>query len=78
MGKARIGKAKELLLEAELPLVQIAVTVGFADQAHFTRTFVRTTGQSPRAWQRARRSLNGHRPGELMPGASAEAKETSQ
>jgi AraC family transcriptional regulator len=52
--QARIAKAKQLLLESSLPLAQIAVDIGFADQAHFTRTFGRATGQSPRAWQRAR------------------------
>jgi len=51
--QARIAKAKQLLLESGLRLAQIAVDVGFADQAHFTRTFRRMAGQSPRAWQRA-------------------------
>jgi AraC-like DNA-binding protein len=52
--QARIGKAKQLLLESDLPLAQIAVDIGFADQAHFTRTFGRVVGQSPRVWQRTR------------------------
>jgi AraC family transcriptional regulator len=51
--QARIAKAKQLLLESGLQLAQIAVDIGFADQAHFTRTFRRMVGQSPRAWQRA-------------------------
>jgi AraC-like DNA-binding protein len=52
--QARICKAKQLLLEADRPLAQIAIDVGFADQAHFTRTFRREAGDSPGAWQRAR------------------------
>jgi AraC family transcriptional regulator len=52
--QARIARAKQLLLETDLPLAQISVDIGFADQAHFTRTFGRVTGQSPRAWQRTR------------------------
>jgi AraC family transcriptional regulator len=52
--QARIGKAKELLLEGDLSLARIAVDIGFADQAHFTRTFGRAVGESPRAWQRDR------------------------
>jgi AraC-like DNA-binding protein len=52
--QARIGKAKQLLLETDRPLAQIAIDVGFADQAHFTRTFRREAGESPGAWQRAR------------------------
>lgn len=52
--QARVGKAKQLLLETDRPLAQIAIDVGFADQAHFTRTFRREAGDSPGAWQRAR------------------------
>jgi AraC family transcriptional regulator len=53
--QARVAKAKQLLLQKDMPLAQIALDVGFADQAHFTRTFGRAAGQSPGAWQRARR-----------------------
>src|SRR5215469_12557782 len=49
---ARIAKAKELLLSSDRRLGQIAIDVGFADQAHFTRTFGRAVGESPGAWQR--------------------------
>ncbi len=52
--QARISKAKQLLLGTDRPLAQIAIDVGFADQAHFTRTFRREAGESPGAWQRAR------------------------
>jgi AraC-like DNA-binding protein len=52
--QARISKAKQLLLETDRPLAQVAIDVGFADQAHFTRTFRREAGESPGAWQRAR------------------------
>jgi AraC-like DNA-binding protein len=53
--EARIAKAKQLLLESDRTLPQIALDVGFADQAHFTRTFGRRIGQSPGAWRRAHR-----------------------
>ena len=52
--QARITKAKQLLLETDRPLAQIAIDVGFADQAHFTRTLRREAGESPGAWPRAR------------------------
>jgi AraC family transcriptional regulator len=52
--RARIEKAQQLLLETDHPIARIALEAGFADQAHLTRTFQRLTGQSPRAWQRAR------------------------
>jgi AraC-like DNA-binding protein len=52
--KRRIERAKELLLEGELDLVQIALTSGFFDQSHFTRTFGRSEGHSPGKWRRLR------------------------
>jgi len=51
--EARIAKAKQLLLESDRTLSEIALDVGFADQSHFTRTFGRQVGQSPAAWRRA-------------------------
>lgn len=51
---ARIDKAKQHLLADELPLAEIALVVGFTDQAHFTHTFSKIEGVSPRSWQRAR------------------------
>ena len=54
--KRRIGRAKELLLEGELELVQIALDCGFSDQSHFTRTFRRSEGHSPGKWRRLRRN----------------------
>jgi len=48
----RIERAKELMLETDLPLVQIALDCGLADQAHLTRLFTRIVGISPAAWRR--------------------------
>ena len=53
--EARCIRAKQLLLEGRLGLAEIALDVGFCDQAHFTRTFARTVGTSPGAWRRERR-----------------------
>ena len=52
--KRRIERAKELLLDGELNLVQVALTSGFSDQSHFTRTFGRSEGHSPGRWRRLR------------------------
>ena len=52
--KRRMERAKELLLEGELDLVQVAHTCGFFDQSHFTRTFSRSEGRSPGKWRRLR------------------------
>jgi AraC family transcriptional regulator len=49
----RIERAKEMMLETDSPLVQIALDCGLADQAHFTKLFTRIVGISPAAWRRA-------------------------
>jgi AraC family transcriptional regulator len=48
----RVERATSLLLGGHLPLSQIAVAAGFADQAHLSRRFRETVGASPGSWQR--------------------------
>lgn len=50
----RILKAKEYLLNSNLSVAQVALAVGFSDQAHFSRTFSRIVGAGPATWRRAR------------------------
>ncbi len=50
---ARIAKGKELMLEGQMSLAEVALMSGFADQAHFSHAFAKMEKQSPRAWQRA-------------------------
>lgn len=50
----RIEKAKDVMLESALPLKEIAILCGFADQSHFTRVFTRATGATPASWRRIR------------------------
>jgi AraC family transcriptional regulator len=45
--EARIAYARERMLGSDLPLVEIALAAGFADQGHFTRSFKRITGMTP-------------------------------
>jgi transcriptional regulator GlxA family with amidase domain len=52
---ARVRSACDLLLNSPKPLAEIAITCGFADQGHFTRTFRRLQGTSPGAWRRHHR-----------------------
>jgi len=52
--RRRVERAQGLILTTKLPLGQIAVDCGFADQAHFTKLFRRLTGESPGEWRRVR------------------------
>ena len=52
---ARIKRAQELLLLAKEPIAFIALQTGFADQSHFTKTFRRVTGVTPKGWQISRK-----------------------
>jgi AraC-like DNA-binding protein len=47
----RLEHAKRLLLESNLPLVEVAASAGFQTQAHFTEVFHRHTGVTPRAFR---------------------------
>jgi len=49
----RIERAQELLATADIPLADVAVQSGFADQAAFTRAFHRIAGMTPGRWRRA-------------------------
>lgn len=43
----RIVRAKKLLSETFLPIIDVATAVGLADQSYFARFFKRETGQTP-------------------------------
>jgi AraC family transcriptional regulator len=47
----RIERAKAVLATTEMPLVQVAFSVGFVAQAHFSTVFKRFTGKSPARWK---------------------------
>jgi AraC-like DNA-binding protein len=49
----RIERAKQLLLNTDQSLSEIALAMGFADQSHFTRVFSQRIKVSPAAWRRA-------------------------
>jgi AraC family transcriptional regulator len=54
----RLAEAGRLVLEGA-PLIEAAYTAGFADQAHFSRSFSRELGHSPKCLLPARASLSG-------------------
>lgn len=49
----RIERAQQLLKERDLPLADIALESGFANQSHFTRAFKQHLGLTPRTYQQA-------------------------
>ena len=48
----RLRAAKEMMLNGNRPLAEIATDCGFTDQSHLTRVFTSYVGTSPAAWRR--------------------------
>jgi len=48
--QARIERATAILRERNTTIARVAVNLGFADQSHFTRTFGRFVGVSPKSF----------------------------
>jgi two-component system response regulator YesN len=46
MNGIRVDKARELMSDPSLHIVDVAEKVGFTDMAHFSRVFRKQTGQS--------------------------------
>jgi len=49
--RCRIDKARQLLATHRLPVADVAITLGFASQSHFTDVFRRIVGTTPRRYQ---------------------------
>src|ERR1700748_474206 len=58
--RRRLERASHLMMTSAASLSEIALTVGFSDQAHLSRLFRQAFGQSPGHWRRERGN-----PGEL-------------
>ncbi len=43
----RVEQARKMLAQRDTPLIDIAISCGFADQPHFSRVFKQTVGESP-------------------------------
>ncbi|MBR8257605.1 helix-turn-helix domain-containing protein [Burkholderia ambifaria] len=52
VAKRRVERAKHLLRETSMELVEIALACGYASQSHFTKAFKTETGTTPGAWRR--------------------------
>lgn len=51
----RVDEAKRMLRNTQWPLSEIALSVGFSNQAHFTTSFKKVVGVTPSAYRRATR-----------------------
>jgi AraC family transcriptional regulator len=51
IAERRIERAKKLLQETELPISEIALRAGFSSQSHFTTSFRRVAGATPKAFR---------------------------
>ncbi|HVE77827.1 MAG TPA: AraC family transcriptional regulator [Gemmatimonadaceae bacterium] len=47
----RVERACAMIRDSSLPLTRVALAVGFAEHAHFTRSFRRVTGMTPSAYR---------------------------
>jgi AraC family transcriptional regulator len=61
--RRRLERACHLMMTGTDPLSEIALSVGFSDQAHLCRLFRQAFGQSPASWRREREI-----PGEVTSG----------
>jgi AraC family transcriptional regulator len=51
VARRRVERAKLMMTSTRERLAAIALACGFADQSHFTRSFSRFVGMSPRLWR---------------------------
>ncbi len=52
LGRLRIQKAKDMIKAGKLSLADIALSCGYSSQAHFTTSFKKATGVTPRQYQK--------------------------
>jgi AraC-like DNA-binding protein len=53
----RLERARLLMLTTDMALSAVALSCGFADQAHLCNLFRQSDGQSPAAWRRQQREI---------------------
>ena len=49
----RIERAKELLRNTEMPVIDVALSVGFSSQSHLSHWMIRHTGVPPGVYRRS-------------------------
>jgi AraC family transcriptional regulator len=51
LANLRIERARKLLVETQIPIIEIAAMVGYQSQSHFTKIFKSIAGVTPRAYR---------------------------
>ena len=59
INKVRIEKAKLLMMDKSIGLIDVANLVGFEDQSYFSKVFRSLTGTSPKKYQENRGKVQG-------------------
>lgn len=59
----RLEKARDLLIQTEIPVTEVASIVGFQNPAHFSRAFSKRFGIAPSALRQGRRTNDVGKPG---------------
>jgi len=49
----RVEQAKKMLADSARPMIDIALSCGFSDQAHFSRVFKQLAGKTPKDWRKS-------------------------
>jgi AraC-like DNA-binding protein len=55
--RRRVERAQEMLVQTGMSVVDVALSVGFQSQSHFTVVFNRFVGRPPHAWRQAHEGL---------------------
>jgi transcriptional regulator GlxA family with amidase domain len=56
--RRRIERAQKMMLASDMPLCEVALACGLADQPHLSRLFRRLVGSTPGVWRRAQRAAS--------------------
>jgi AraC-like DNA-binding protein len=65
--RRRVERSRELLLQHDSSIVDVALSVGFQTQSHFTTVFKRFVGATPHQWRRSTYSETDHLPAGQSP-----------